>query len=112
MLELPSDGQLQGEKINYKKWNMLIKIARKYEKDKHDNNYSDLSGFAYFLGSLGNSIVLNTDEPKIKPNYCKYYSENDWINIWKMVNKEYGKQFVEDFKKCLSILKKYIENRG
>lgn len=88
-------------------WNKLIKVARKYEVKKYNEEYTDLSSFVFFLGNLGHSI--NLDKPTIRPNYTNGYTEKDWKAIWKDVYSIYNEQFVEDLKRCLELLKKYAD---
>jgi len=105
MLEITEETQMLEGYNDIGLWNKLIKIARKYEREKYGESYTDLSSFIYLLGNLGHNIKL--DEPSIKPNYTDEYTQDTWRSIWKDVYKAYDDKFVDDLKKCLKILKKY-----
>lgn len=109
MLRITTDDQLKIQRglNNLSTWNKLIKIARKYEQKKYGKSYSDLSSFVYFMGCMGHSIDIESEEPKIKPNFYEGYNKKDWENVWKCVYAIYDEEFVEDFKVCLKLLKKY-----
>lgn len=113
MLEITPEDQLKRQRgLNrLALWNKLIKIARKYEQKKYGESYSDLSSFTYFMGCMGHTIDIKSEEPKIKPNFYEGYNKKDWKNIWKDVYTIYDEEFVDDFKKCLRFLKRYSEKK-
>ena len=90
-------------------WNKLIKIARYYERKKYSQEYTHLSSMIHFLGTLGHYI--NIEEEKIVPYYSKYFQKEDWVNMWKEIQKSYHSHspIVKDLKRCLKILKNHIK---
>ena len=105
MIQIIKDTQILKGYNDIELWNKLIKIARKYETKKYNKEYTHLSSFVFFLGNLGHSLDL--DKPTIEKNFTKEYTEKDWKSIWKDVYSIYDEEFVNDLKKCLSLLKRH-----